>query len=805
MAHTPDDYRKLKEVFNEAVELEPSARDGYLRSATDTGMRVEVERLLAAADSDVLETTAFEHLEIDSVPERIGSFRIVREIGRGGMGSVYEGTRSTEHFTQRAAVKVIRNGMNNVTILRRFRSEQKILASLEHQNIARFLDGGTTDRGLPFYAMEFVDGKPIIDHVRQEKLNDREIVDLFRQVCAAVSYAHSQLVVHRDLKPSNILIDKTGTPKLLDFGIAKVLEADDSESGTATQLGMMTPQYASPEQIRGEKVSTASDVYSLGMILHELLYDSLPYITDKRTYAEIIDLVSIERSNRQAITQPRRNDDLNRIVSKALHRDLDRRYASVESLSDDLRRWLNGLPITARPESFGYRLKKFIQRNRVAAIASALVFVSLVTGIVIAAWQARRAEEQRTLAERRFAEVRNLANNVVFKYHDEIAKLDGSTGVREMLVSDALTYLDTLSADAEGDAGLQRELALAYLKLGDVQGRLYAPNTGNTEGSIVSYEKAVSLLEAALTINSNDAAIMGDLVKAYDSLLFSFNRVNVSAETKESVLGRSAELLEALIAAEPGNVQLMIKLAGHYIRAGDIYGNQEDVEGLRRKLAEHLKGLPVVQKLENLVDEDRVRLQTIARTYQRLGTDHMWLGEQAKTNGEEASAEQLFLQGVTFHEKMVVYAERAAAAETNATESRRLRIAAYSSIAELLAGTDRKTEALEFAERAQLLAQEGRAADLGNREADMDIANIHDILGKVKHRSGDGTGAIREHAAAARLFRRVVEQDPKNAEARNRLMRSLRILNRLSLEEGNMQKASEYRREIDALERQRST
>jgi len=798
MSVTPEEYQKLKDVFNEAVEMDPSAREGFLRSAADTAMRHEVEKMLAAVDSDALETTAFEHLEIDKTPDQIGSFKIEREIGRGGMGSVYEGTRSTENFTQRAAVKVIRNGMNNATILRRFRSEQKILASLEHPNIARFLDGGTTPDNLPFYAMEFVDGKPIVDHCRENHLSEREIVELFRQVCAAVSYAHSQLVVHRDLKPSNIIVDRSGAPKLLDFGIAKVLETEDTGDGTATQLGMMTPQYASPEQIRGEKVSTASDVYSLGMILHELLYDSPPYVTDKKTYAEIIDLVSADKPVKTPTTQPRRNDDLNRIVSKALHRDLDRRYTSVESLSDDLRRWLHGLPVTARPESVSYRFTRFIQRNRVAAIASALVFLSLITGIVIAAWQAQRAEEQRALAERRFGEVRNLANNVVFKYHDEIAKLDGSTGVREMLVADALTYLDALSGDAAGDAGLQRELALAYLKLGDVQGRLYSANTGNTEGSIASYQKAVGLLESALTIQNNDAAIMGDLVNAYDSLLFGFNRVNVSAETKESLLRRSAELLENLIAAEPGNAQLMIKLAGHYIRAGDIYGNHEDIKGLQRKLAEHLKGLPAVQKLENFLDDDRVRLQTIARMYQRLGTDHMWLGEDARSNGDEAAAKHLFQQGVPFHEKMVAYAERVAAAETNATESRRIRIAAYSSFAELLAGTDRKAEALEFAERAMRLAREGKAADPGNREADMDIANIHDILGKVRHRSGDDPGAIREHDSAANLFRRVIEQDANNAEAHTRLLQTLRKLARLSFDEGDPRQATAYQQEIEA-------
>lgn len=796
MSVTPEEYQKLKEVFNEAFEMDPAEREGFLKNA-DTGMRIEVEKMLDAIDSEAFETNAFEHLEIDKIPERIGSFRIRREIGRGGMGSVYEGTRTTDDFTQRAAVKVIRSGMSNATILRRFRSEQKILASLEHANIARFLDGGTTAEGLPYYAMEFVDGKPIVDHVRDNGLNHREIVDIFRQVCWAVSYAHSQLVVHRDLKPSNILVDKTGTPKLLDFGIAKVLEADDTGDGTATQLGMMTPQYASPEQIRGEKVSTASDVYSLGMILHELLYDSLPYVTDKKTYAEIIEIVSHERPVKQTTTRPRRNDDLYRIVSKALHRDLGRRYASVESLSDDLRRWLSGLPVSARPESVRYRFTKFIQRNRIAAIASALVFISLVTGIVIAAWQARRAEEQRILAERRFAEVRNLANNVVFKYHDEIAKLDGSTSLREMLVSDALTYLDTLAGDATGDAGLQRELALAYLKLGDVQGRLYAANTGNTEGSIASYEKAVGLLESAHQLESGDTEIISDLLTAYDSLLFGLNRVPLSETRKEELLKRSGESLEKLVAADPANTQVMIKLVNHHIRSGDASGNRGDMTGLERKLAEHLKALPVALRLESVNDNDRVRLQTIARTYQRLGTDYMWLGEEWLSKGDNAAAESFFQQGIPFHEKMITYAERVAALEPNATEARRLRIAANSSIAELLSATTRKVDALEYVQKSLKLAEEGKAADPDNREAEMELGNIYDILGKVRQRSGDGEIAIRDYERAANHFRRVIERDRNNVEAQTRLLGLIRKLAKTTLQEGDLRKAAIYQQEVE--------
>jgi len=801
MPLTPDEYKKLKAAFSEAVELHPSERETYLSSAADTGMRRELEKMLAAADADddPLETPAIEQLEIAAVPESIGSFRIVREIGRGGMGSVYEGTRIAENFSQRAAVKVIRNGMNNDVILRRFISEQKILASLEHPNIARFLDGGTTANGLPFYAMEFVDGSPIAVHSRENSLSEREIVELFRQVCAAVSYAHSQLIVHRDLKPSNILVDRTGTPKLLDFGIAKVLETENVESETATQFGMMTPQYASPEQIRGEKVTTASDVYSLGIILHELLYGEPPYRTDTKTYAEIIELVSADKPVRRTTMQPRRHDDLFRIVSKAIRRDVEHRYTSVESLSDDLRRWLAGLPVTARAESFGYRLTKFVQRNRVATVASAIVFVSLMTGIVIAVWQARRAEEQRVLAERRFAEVRTLANNVVFKYHDEIAKLDGSTGVREMLVTDALSYLDTLSIDAAGDAGLQRELALAYIKLGDVQGKLYSANAGNTEGSLASYKKAVTLLENALTSRPDDIQITTDLVGAYDSLLFSLNRAPLAADSKVGLLQRSGELLERIVLANPNDPELMVRLATFHIRSGDAYGTNNHTESLKQKLELHLKALPIAEKLLLVNDNDPKRLQTIARTYQRLGTDHMWLGEAALTVGDRDLADLHFREGIPFHEKMVEVMERVATVEPNASESRRLRVAAYSSIAELLAHTSRTKDALNYTERAFTLAKQGKELDPGNREADMEIGNVASITGKIHESSHDPRAAAESYQIAYESFRRVAERDPKNVEAVARSTQTCRILIRLFEAIGDTAKLTEYKSRLEQL------
>src|SRR5918998_932935 len=281
---TPESWQRIKRIFNEAVELAPSEQGLFLDAAcgSDERVRREVERMLAADPADDLEASPFSLFDRGEGAgfrgRRVGRYRILEEVGRGGMGAVFAAVRDDGEFEQRVALKVIKSGLSTSTIVRRFRHERQILASLEHTNIARLLDGGMSDDGLPFYVMEFIEGEPIDDYCRSRALGVRERLGLFRQVCAAVSYAHRRLIVHRDLKPSNILVTGEGRAKLLDFGIAKVVSQDDGGAqSTATQLGLMTPDYASPEQFRGETVTTATDVYSLGVVLYELLTGALPY------------------------------------------------------------------------------------------------------------------------------------------------------------------------------------------------------------------------------------------------------------------------------------------------------------------------------------------------------------------------------------------------------------------------------------------------------------------------------------------------------------------------------------------------
>ena len=314
--------------------------------------------------------------------------------------------------------------------------------------------------------MELVEGDHLLAWADRAGLSREARIRLFLEVCAAVQYAHQHLVVHRDLKPGNILVSNDGTPKLLDFGLAKLLDVPSDER-TATEHRLLTPEYASPEQVRGEKITTASDVYSLGVVLYRLLTGALPYRTKTASSAEFQRAV-VDQS--PPSTEPVLGADLDTVLRKALAKEPERRYPTVQEFAEDLRRHLDGRPVRARGDSFSYRAGKFLRRHRLAAAAAAAVFLSLAAGAGLALWQAGRARASEAVARKRFEEVRSLAKTVLFELHDEIAPLPGSTKARAILVSTALRYLDALAVEAERDPALARDIAAGYSRLGRVQG-----------------------------------------------------------------------------------------------------------------------------------------------------------------------------------------------------------------------------------------------------------------------------------------------------------------------------------------------
>jgi non-specific serine/threonine protein kinase/serine/threonine-protein kinase len=517
VANDPDYWTDVEALFTDVLELDDDARSLVLdeRCGGRPAFRAEVESLIAAhrRAGTFIEpvTVAADGVRPpeDHVGRVVGSFRLVERIGTGGMSTVYRAERIDAAFSQQVAIKLMAAAVGDQAGGRRFRAERQILASLRHPHIVTFVDGGTTPDGLNYLVMEYVEGRPISSYCREQALSLPARLHLFRQVCSAVQYAHRHFVVHRDLKPSNILITPDGVPKVLDFGIAKLL--DDPAPGAATLgsvlgPGPLTPNYASPEQLRGLPVTTSSDLYALGVLLYEILTGSRPYETDAKTLDEMVRLVVDTPAPRPSAAprpaegslpyDPRRElkGDLDAIVLRAMSKEPERRYGSAEEMADDLSRYLAGEPVVAREPSLGYVARKLASRHKPAVVSVAISGVLVLAALVLAIWQARIADGQRQRAQQRFNDVRTLANALVFDIHDAVAPLPGSTPVRQTIVREALRYLERLAPEAQDDPVLQLELARAYLQIGKVQGVPAVPNLGDRRGAIASLTKAREIL-----------------------------------------------------------------------------------------------------------------------------------------------------------------------------------------------------------------------------------------------------------------------------------------------------------------------
>jgi serine/threonine protein kinase len=513
-------WQRVKEVLADALMRPAEARPAFLDEAcaADPELRREVESLLASeteADAFLSRGPALDPARAQALLEHgertrpIGPYRILGVIARGGMGTVYRAVRDDDAFQKTVALKLVRGGAASEFVERRFRQERQILARLQHPNIAAIFDGGATDDGQPYLVMEHVEGRPITAYCDEHGLGTRQRLALFGPVCAAVQYAHQNLVVHRDLKPDNILVTAEGVPKLLDFGIAKLLAAgvDPDIAPTATMLPMMTPEYASPEQVRGQPITTASDVYSLGVVLYEMLTGRRPYVVRTESMEEIVRAVcgtepQSPSTARRAASQPGTRSavavsdlrgDLDTIVLKALRKEPSRRYPSVQDLSEDIRRHLAG------PARLGPERHVRIPRLEVRAPQPG----------GDGPGRAPPGERRLRCGRHRAADLgrpdpagtrraalpgRPPPGPVVpLRVPRRDRRHPGTTKARELVVERALEYLDGLAGEAAGDAGLQTELAAAYEKVGDVQGLPYTASLGDSAGAQRTFERAYAI------------------------------------------------------------------------------------------------------------------------------------------------------------------------------------------------------------------------------------------------------------------------------------------------------------------------
>ncbi|CAN5600643.1 hypothetical protein BH18VER1_BH18VER1_11800 [soil metagenome] len=583
MTAAAERYAQAQELFEAALDLAPAERAPLLeeRCGGNPALREEVEALLQAdTEATSLDAPAFaippeifdERPEEQLAGRHFGPYEVVREIGRGGLGSVYLAVRSDGEYRKEVALKLIRRGLDTGDILRRFRNERQILAQLDHPNIARLIDGGTTDDGLPYFVMEFVKGDPITTYCDTYRLDSEPRLELFRKVCAAVTYAHQNLVIHRDLKPSNILVTMEGEPKLLDFGIAKLLTAEDElYTQTAPGWRAMTPHYASPEQINGGRITTASDVYSLGVLLYELLSGQKPYQLRTGTSEEMARAIAEQEPTRPSVAlagnpksqtpNPKRlSGDLDNIVLMALRKEPERRYASAAALAEDIQRHLEGRPVLAHQDSFSYRASKFVSRHKAGVLVAILFLLALLSGITATLWQSHLRQVQRARAEKRFNDVRHLANSNLFDVYPEVENLAGSLKAREKILTNALKYLDSLAREAAGDLDLQSELATGYEKVGDVQGALNNSNLGNTKAGLETYRKANALRAAVLEARSNDLEAKKKLAENSYTIARTLWMDSQTREAEEA-FEKALRIQRELIATRPEAPALQNELA----------------------------------------------------------------------------------------------------------------------------------------------------------------------------------------------------------------------------------------------------
>ncbi len=650
---TADRSEKIAELVETAFELDPAERINFLdqHCGADGELRAEVESLLTfqAPARNFIEQPAY-HIAAETLVaedtselqegDEVAGYKIRSLIGEGGMGEVY--LAEDLQLRRTVALKLIKGVFGRAAFRKQFEQEERILAGLNHPNIARLYGASVTPNDTPFFIMEYVAGERLDDYCDHKRLTIPQRLEIFRKICAAVSYAHQNLVIHRDLKPGNVRVTAEGEPKLLDFGIAKLLdETSGATDQTITSTSAMTPDYASPEQVRGERMTTASDVYSLGVILYEMLSGEKPFRLTSRRPEEISRAItetiparpSVAAENRESKIEQRKSlrGDLDNIVLMAMRKEPERRYASVGQFSEDIRRHLAGLPVIARKDTWSYRSGKFVRRHKVSVAAGILVALSLIAGILATAWEARRAENQRERAERHFHDVRQLANSLMFELHDAIENLPGSTAARELLVKRALEYLDSLAGESAGDPSLQRELAAAYLKVGNVQGNPTNPNLGDSNGALQSYQKSLAITEKLLA-QAND-------LEARRSLAMTLRKVaDVEANSNRVAEGvttarKSLLIFKELANAAPADNDAQMAVAIGQLKLGDILGNPNfanlgDQAGAMRCYEDALSILAALQT-QNPSD---------AKTRRYLGLIHERIGAMRELQNDVAGA-----------------------------------------------------------------------------------------------------------------------------------------------------------------------
>lgn len=723
---SPEQWRRVKSLFDGAVELDPNGRGDYLDSACagDSGLRAQVETLLAAFDSA---GTRYDRPLAPADPilgSAFGPYLVIRPLGSGGMGSIYLASREDDQFRRLVAVKAIRADLVDEHTLRRFDNERHTLAALDHPNIVRLLDGGRTDQGVPYLVMDYVEGQPIDRYCRDRDSTLAERLLLFRQLCGAVHYAHQNLVVHRDLKPANVLVTPGGVPKLLDFGIAKLLRpeyAAGAVSYTRTAAQPMTPEYASPEQILGQPVTTASDVYALGVLLYVLVAGTHPFQRYTATAYELERAICETEAGPPSQSAPADRarslkGDLDAIVLMAMRKQPQRRYASAEHFAEDVRRYLAGEPVTACGESLFYRARKFAGRHRVAMAAGAfaILILALLGGD---AW--RQDQRNRRLVEG----LRGFAN---FTINDLDKLRKAPTEVQNEIVGRAVDHLNALARDAAGDDSLRHDLVMGYLKMADLQGNLFKANAGETAAALASANQAFRIAEDLIARHSPAAPSRAEMAQAHQNL----GELMASAGKHAVAI---SHYRNALAFADPKEWERT------YVLLTDIAVEQEASMDPAAAAATYRDILSLVQ------NNPKVSRKAAALAKERLA----WFQMSA---GEPATAEQAVREAIDIYRQT---------AGPKPSEKALFNLAnAHKTLAEVLAREGKAREALAECRGSLEAHRQLMKQDPANEQYSRWAARDQILLADLLAAAGDRAGALAAAQQSAAYFRRKATAEP---------------------------------------------
>ncbi|MBL8175450.1 MAG: protein kinase [Bryobacterales bacterium] len=779
---TPARWQRVEQLFHDALGLPVNQREAFIvRSCEGDPETAAMVREMVQADEDSAGNlgridVAVQHaanLAIhgakSDVPARLGPYRIECEIGSGGMGTVYLATRDDDQYRKQVAVKLIHRGLAFSGNVERFLQERQILANLDHPYVARLLDGGTAPDGRPYLILDYVEGETVAAYCRARNLGIAERCRLFLKICEAVAYAHQNLIVHRDLKPANILVNADGVPKLLDFGIAKLLGEAASEALTRTAMGMMTPEYASPEQVKGLPVSTSVDVYALGAIFFELLAGRPAHKFANYSATELVRVICEQDTpNLQKVAAERIPADLEKIVQKAMAKDPRERYQSAEQLADDISRHLHRLPVLARGNSAAYRARKFLVRNWVPVAAVALTIASLAAGIILALRQAEIAErmrrqaeseraralrameeatgqraaaqrsaaealQQKQRADERFHQVRTLIQRFLFDIDRAVADVPGTVAARRVVANTALEYLDAMTKDGLPDRSILRDLAVAYERVAELQGSPARPSLNDFPAALDSYRKALRIRKE----------IPLDSPVARAELMTLFASIGIIHRTMDRRPDCAAAFEDGLrLYTGPHTSHASVRIA-----AANLYHQRAELLNTQSRIADSIADYESAEQLLSPVSKQHPDNIEVARS---LGLVRMHLGNHLCSAGKHA-------RGLPFLQGSIETLQALARREPNNMGHLRSLAQALRSLSSVYldraAGEYRNTdEALRLASQQVEVSRRIAEQDKGNHTVQRDYVRSIAALGRAHAARDEWQPTIRYYGQALSMI-----------------------------------------------------